>query len=123
LKNSVKLNFIFRGFHGSTADSLFEDHVYGEYQVYLKLQVSSVRHHPSVIVVISYHHNLIVVGGEVCCVNGYISDIRIFLYFTKQEVVRKVDYTVTGEMYHEHAYSGPFITISIEFRCSGSQWM
>jgi hypothetical protein len=26
-------------------------------------------------------------------------------------------------MYHEHAYSGPFITISIEFRCSGSQWM
>jgi hypothetical protein len=27
----------------------------------------------------------------------------VFLYFAKLEVVRKVDYTMAGGMYHEHA--------------------
>jgi hypothetical protein len=35
LKNSIKLNFMFRGFHASAADSLFEDHICGASAVWM----------------------------------------------------------------------------------------
>jgi hypothetical protein len=47
---------------------VFGDHFYGEYQVYLKLQMLSVGH----------HHNHIIAGSRVCCVDGYISEIYFF---------------------------------------------